>query len=92
MDILSTFLWLFCVTYWILVVICLLQGVRSWREHAEYLRTHPPISDEEFVRLCGPDTDPAIAIKVREIVAEFLSVRKETIYPDSRFIEDLGAD
>ena len=30
--------------------------------------------------------------KVREIIADVLSLREEEITPESRFIEDLGAD
>jgi hypothetical protein len=52
----------------------------------------PPISDEEFLSRCKPGTDPAVALRVREIVADQLAIRRETIYPEHRFVEDLKAD
>jgi hypothetical protein len=39
-------------------------AVTTWRDvrrQREYDQTHPPISDEGFVRLCSPGTDPRIA-------------------------------
>jgi hypothetical protein len=51
-----------------------------------------PISDEEFMALCKPGTDPKIALKVRRIVAENLGVEYDRIYPSARFLEDLGAE
>lgn len=63
------------------------------RESMEaYDRTHPPITDEEFLRLCGPGVSPELALKFRDIVAEISCVEKDRIYPDARLIEDLGLD
>ena len=52
----------------------------------------PPISDEEFMARCAPGTRPEIALKVRRIVAEQMGVEYERIYPESSFVNDLGAD
>ena len=52
----------------------------------------PPISDDEFLARCPPGTNRAIALKVRRIVADQLGVDYERIRPESRFVEDLGAD
>ena len=51
-----------------------------------------PMSDEEFIAACGPGTDPEVALGVRRIVSEKLSIPYEEIYPSHRFIEDLKAD
>lgn len=55
-------------------------------------KAHPRISDKEFLALCKPGTDPRIALKVREIVAEQAGTDPEMIRPDTRFVEDLGFD
>lgn len=81
-------------------------GVCSWiariearnyeLRYAELDRTFedrfPPLSDAEFVARCRPGTRPEIALKVRRIVADCLGVEYERIYPESRFVDDLGAD
>lgn len=61
-----------------------------WREQFE--KDWPPISDEEFLSLCSPDTPPEIALGVRRIVAENLGVDYERVHPSMYFQEDLGAD
>ncbi len=52
----------------------------------------PLISDAEFMALCPPGTNPAIALKVRRIVSDQLGVEYERIYPSSSLVNDLGAD
>lgn len=52
----------------------------------------PPISDEEFLELCGPETDPRIALKVREIFSQISGVDEQQIYPDQRLMDDLGLE
>lgn len=52
----------------------------------------PPISDAEFMARCRPGTNPEVALKVRQIVADRLGVEYERIYPSTRFVEDIGAD
>jgi hypothetical protein len=52
----------------------------------------PPMTDEEFVRECGPGTNPQIALRVRRIVADQLGVDYERVHPSSSFANDLMAD
>lgn len=61
-------------------------------KQASFNERFPPISDEEFVRRCGPGTSADIALRVRRIVANSLGIEYERIYPSSRFVDDLGAD
>ncbi|MEO8165594.1 MAG: hypothetical protein ABI619_09375 [Betaproteobacteria bacterium] len=59
---------------------------------ARFNERFPPIDDDEFVRLCGPDVNRDTAIRVRRIVSEQLGVEYARVYPDQRFVEDLGCD
>ena len=52
----------------------------------------PPISEDEFIRRCSPGVDRARALKVRRIISEQLGVDYDRVYPEQRFIEDLGCD
>lgn len=52
----------------------------------------PPISDAEFLARCKPGTDPSVALKVREMVAEHFAIEYARVHPAMTFIEDLGAD
>ena len=52
----------------------------------------PPISDDEFVALCGPGTNREIALRVRRIVADQLGVDYDRIHPSCSFANDLGCD
>ena len=79
----------------ILGIVRLIEGSNVSNRFApaeEYLETHPPISDEEFLTLCDPNVDPRIALRVRELIAEVGCLDKSIIYPDARFIEDLWLD
>jgi hypothetical protein len=51
----------------------------------------PPISDAEFLARCTPGTNPKVALKVRQIVAEFFAIEYERVHPSSSFVDDLGA-
>lgn len=62
------------------------------RSQAKFKQKFPPISDAEFVARCGPGTNAEIALKVRRIVSDQLGVQYERIYPESSFVNDLGAD
>jgi hypothetical protein len=77
-----------------LVLLVMFVGHVIWAKHQNeaFKLRFPPISDAEFMARCSPETDPAVALKVRRIVAENLGVEYERIYPSSRFAEDLGAD
>lgn len=52
----------------------------------------PPISDNEFVELCGPGTNRDVALRVRRIVADQLGVEYDRIHPSCSFVGDLGCD
>lgn len=52
----------------------------------------PPISEDEFIRRCSPGVDRDTALKVRRIIAEQLGVDYHRVYPEQRFVEDLGCD
>jgi hypothetical protein len=62
------------------------------RRNRVFQERFPPMSDEEFVRACGPGTNPDIALRVRRIVSESLGVDYERIHPSSSFVNDLGAE
>ncbi|WP_372721405.1 hypothetical protein [Novipirellula sp.] len=51
-----------------------------------------PISEDEFIRRCSPGVNRERALKVRRIIAEQLGVDYDRIYPEQRFVEDLGCD
>ena len=67
--------------------VCLRESAKEWEGKQEYARTHPPISDEEFLKLCSSDVRPEMALKVREIIADAYGVDREEIYPDTRLID-----
>lgn len=78
-----------------LVVGALAYGFMLWRDrHFQWVAPAPvaPMSDEEFIAACGPGTDPEVALAVRRIVSEKLSIPYKEIYPSHRFIENLKAD
>ncbi|HBE68802.1 MAG TPA: hypothetical protein DDW52_11705 [Planctomycetaceae bacterium] len=52
----------------------------------------PPISDDEFIQRCSPGVDRDRALKVRRIISEQLGLDYDRIYPEQRFVEDLGCD
>ena len=56
----------------------------SWREK------WPAISDDEFVKKCGPGTDRDKALRVRRIVSEQLGIPYDHIHPEQNFVDDLG--
>lgn len=52
----------------------------------------PPITEDEFIRRCSPGVDRERALKVRRIISEQLGVDYDRIYPEQKFVEDLGCD
>ena len=62
------------------------------RNRADFAERYPPISDAEFLARCSPGVNPAVALKVRRIVAEYFGIAYERVHPSMTFIEDLGAD
>jgi hypothetical protein len=73
------------------VLVWLLWVLGRW-QRAAFERKFPPISDDEFLARCTPGTSPAVALKVRRIIAEFLAVDYERVHPSMSFVEDIGAD
>jgi hypothetical protein len=76
------------------VVLVIAVGVlicERWQRRL-FQERFPPMSDEEFVRECGPGTNPQIALRVRRIVADQLGVEYERVHPSSSFANDLGAE
>ena len=61
-------------------------------ERKKFESRFPPISDDEFVELCGPGTNRDVALRVRRIVADQLGVEYDRIHPSSSFVNDLGCD
>ena len=70
------------------VVIVMVLAIRN---RATFEERFPPISDAEFLARCSPGVDPKVALKVREIVAEYFGIEYERVHPSMRFIEDLAA-
>jgi hypothetical protein len=74
-----------------LLIIAACAGCERMQQ-ASFNERFPPISDEEFVRRCGPGTSADIALRVRRVVANSLGIEYQRIHPSSRFVDDLGAD
>jgi hypothetical protein len=49
----------------------------------------PALTDAEFLALCPPGTNPAVALKVRAMCAEYFAVDYERVHPSMTFVEDL---
>ena len=67
----------------------------SWLDSLEpsgITSEYPPISDDEFVAKCDPGTSRDVALGVRRVISESLGVPYESIYPEHRIVEDLGAE
>ena len=62
------------------------------RNRADFEERFPPISDAEFLAGCRPGVDPKVALKIREIVAEYFGIAYERVHPSMRFVDDLSAD
>ncbi|TWT64451.1 hypothetical protein [Rubinisphaera italica] len=84
------------MSWWIIsgviIFVTILAAVESYRDRIvkkEYLDKHPPLSDEEFVRRCGDNVPPEVALKVRRTFSETSGMDYEHIYPDTRLFEDL---
>jgi hypothetical protein len=69
------------------VLVCVVAAKR-----ANFDERFPPISDAEFLARCPPGVDPAVALKVRQIVAEYFAIPYERVHPSMTFVEDIGAD
>lgn len=47
-------------------------------------------SDKEFLSRLPAKTDPRVALKVRQIVAEQAGADIDEVWPETKFVEDLG--
>ena len=73
-------------------VVVIAAVILERRRRSRFNDRFPPISDAEFMALCPPGTNPAIALKARRIFSDQLGVEYERIYPSSRIFGDLVAD
>ena len=81
---------IWCVAgYVALGVLALLGGLAMGGEEQRVIDEFPPISDEEFVKLCRPGTDPKIALRVRRLLADYIGRPVESIHPDMSLTNDL---
>jgi hypothetical protein len=74
----------------VLTTFCVIAMVAS-RNRAAFEERFPPISDAEFLARCSPGVDPKVALKIREIVAEYFGIDYERVHPSMRFVDDLDA-
>ena len=65
-----------------------LESLESGRFSVEY----PPISDDEFMARCEPGISRDTALRVRRVISDSLDVPYESVYPEHRLVEDLGAE
>jgi hypothetical protein len=82
----------FVAFFAVVIVVAVGALVCDRRQRRLFQERFPPMSDEEFVRECGPGTNPHIALRVRRIVADQLGVEYERVHPSSSFVNDLGAE
>jgi hypothetical protein len=74
----------------VIAVVCVCVAAERHKQTA-FRDRFPPISDAEFLARCRPGTDPVVALRVRQTVAESMGVEYGRIYPSSRLIKDLDA-
>lgn len=72
----------------LVIVMCLTTGHLSVPATKDW----PPITEDEFIRRCSRGVNRERALKVRRIISEQLGVDYDRIYPEQRFVEDLGCD
>ena len=75
-----------------LLAVVLIVMALAMRNRADFEERFPPISDAEFLAGCRPGVDPKVALKIREIVAEYFGIPYERVHPSMRFVDDLAAD
>jgi hypothetical protein len=63
------------LTYVLYEIVSFRTASKAWH------RKWPAISDEEFLRQCGPGIDASIALKVREILSDAYGIDEEHIHP-----------
>jgi hypothetical protein len=75
-----------------IVVIVVSVGFAWVIRKAKFEERFPPISDAEFLARCSPGVNPAVALKVRQMAADYFAIEYERVHPSTCFIKDLGAD
>ena len=82
------------MAFLIVVILCTIVAVLSRYRSASVPSKDkwPPITEDEFIRRCSPGVDRECAFKVRRIISEQLGVDYDRVYPEQRFVEDLGCD
>lgn len=84
--------WIWLLVATALILPCLISAILSRSEPD--LEPRPDmgrdISDEEFLAACSV-RDPKVAFGVRKVIADCLGVDEQTIHPQDRLVEDLGA-
>jgi hypothetical protein len=78
-----------CLGVFIALVICI---VLAKKDQAAFEARFPPLTDAEFVARCGPGVSPAVALRIRRVLADALNIEYERIHPSSRIVQDLGAE
>ena len=67
----------------------IMNGRRQARHWDVYTEKHPPIGDEEFLRLCDAGANREIALKVRAIICDCTVIDYDRIYPNTRLMQDV---
>ena len=76
------------LAFFVAMIVVLLER----RSIAKFNERFPPINDDEFVRRCRSGVNRNTAIRVRRIVSEQLGIEYERVYPEQKFVDDLGCD
>ena len=79
---------------WIVILLCAIAIAGLWCASANTpsMDKWPPISEQEFIRRCSPGVNRDRGLRVRRLISEQLGVEYDRVYPEQRFIEDLGCD
>lgn len=87
----GTFLTISCIAATLVLFVAIVSAASAVQQK-NFAARFPPITDDEFMARLPPGTNRDIALKVRRIIADQLAVEYERIYPESSFVNDLGAD
>ena len=75
---------------WLKLIYCVLSLIsRDWAK-PDGGEPPPLISDEEFLALCKPGTNPDVALRVRRMVADSFGVNYGCLQSSTHFENDLG--
>lgn len=82
----------YLLTAVVVVLVVMIVIVLEKRRIAKFNERFPPISDDEFIRRCTPGVNRSTALRVRRIISEQLGIEYERVYPEQKFVHDLGCD